>query len=103
MPKDLYDEMIEAFGSREMAVDALSLYMDRYARRNSKESSEGYEPMEFYVYERFRARLDNTVASQGRTLQDLMIKLIKKLCQKKKMRSDILELAQINRLKEDLH
>jgi len=100
VPKALYDELIEAFGDKSLAVDALSLYMDRYVRRNVKEQEDKYAEMEFYMYDKFQARLENALAKRGETLQDGMIKIIKRICQKKKLRLDILELALINRQNE---
>src|SRR6056300_622939 len=102
VPKKVYDDMIDVFGTRETAEDAVSLYLDRMVRRKfSRLTQDADQEMHLYMYDEFFEKFMYFVKNDGLTLDEYMSKVIKKLCQRKKLRSDILELVPINKQNEE--
>lgn len=101
VPKSVYDELISVFGSRDAAIDAVSLYVDIWIRDRLPKQDEELIELDLYIYDKFHKKMNTYMLEQGLSIDEHMSKIIKRLCRRKKLRSAMSELAQTNKLKKD--
>lgn len=91
IPKASYDLLIDAYGSEERVTSMLSFYFDTKLRQKRKfienldEMGKEVE-VKFYVYDFLDHLMPDLCAEKGKTLKELLVKEIPRLCRRKKLR-----------------